>query len=44
MFGFVPLPALQMGAAIGIVVGYIAATEGAKRWFYRSPVRRKAHG
>src|SRR4029078_8920965 len=30
VFGFVSLSALQMGTVIAIVVGYIAATEGAK--------------
>jgi Mg2+-importing ATPase len=34
VFGFVPLSALQMGTVIVIVIGYIAATEGAKAWFY----------
>ena len=34
-FGFVPLSALQMGAVLVIVAGYIAATEGAKAWFYK---------
>jgi len=34
-FGFVPLSALQMGTVLVIVAGYIAATEGAKVWFYR---------
>jgi P-type Mg2+ transporter len=34
VFGFVPLSALQMGTVITIVIGYIAATEGAKAWFY----------
>jgi Mg2+-importing ATPase len=34
VFGFVPLSALQMGAVIAIVIGYIAATEAAKVWFY----------
>ena len=33
VFGFVPLSALQMGTVIAIVIGYIAATEGAKAWF-----------
>ena len=36
MFGFVPLSALQMGAVIAIVAGYIVATEVAKAWFFRS--------
>jgi len=30
VFGFVPLSAPQIGTVIAIVVGYIAATEGAK--------------
>ena len=34
-FGFVPLSALQMGTVFAIVAGYIAATEGAKVWFYK---------
>ncbi len=34
-FGFVPLSALQMGTILAIVVGYIAATEAAKVWFYK---------
>jgi Mg2+-importing ATPase len=38
VFGFVPLSALQIGTVIAIVVGYIAATEGAKAWFYRASV------
>ena len=33
MFGFVPLSALQMSTVLAIVIGYIAATEGAKAWF-----------
>ena len=36
VFGFVPLSALQMGAVIAIVIGYIVATEAAKALFYRS--------
>jgi Mg2+-importing ATPase len=35
IFGFVPLSARHMGTVVAIVVGYIAATEGAKAWFYR---------
>jgi Mg2+-importing ATPase len=35
-FGFVPLSALQMVAVLIIVAGYIAATEGAKAWFYKT--------
>jgi P-type Mg2+ transporter len=38
VFGLVPLSALQIGTVIAIVVGYIAATEGAKAWFYRAKV------
>ncbi len=38
-FGFVPLPALHMGALIAIVAGYIAATEAGKAWLYRKPGR-----
>jgi Mg2+-importing ATPase len=47
VFGFVPLSAPQMGTVIAIVIGYIAATEGAKAWFYgRRPKRsrRLRHG
>jgi Mg2+-importing ATPase len=33
-FGFVPLSAPLMSTAIAIVIGYIAATEGAKACFY----------
>ena len=33
VFGFVPLSVPQIGTVIAIVVGYIAATEGAKAWF-----------
>jgi Mg2+-importing ATPase len=35
VFGFVPLSALEMGAVITIVVGYIVATEVGKAWFFR---------
>jgi Mg2+-importing ATPase len=35
IFGFVALPWPLLGATIAIVVGYILATELAKRWFYR---------
>ena len=42
VFGFVPLSALQMGTVIVIVIGYIAATEAAKVWFYgRKPKRKR---
>ena len=40
VFGFVPLSALQMGTVIAIVIGYIAATEGAKVWFYGRKSKR----
>ena len=36
VFGFVPLSPLEMGAVFAIVLGYAAATERAKTWFYRS--------
>jgi Mg2+-importing ATPase len=39
VFGFVPLSTLQIGAVIAIVIGYIAATEGVKIWFYGGLVR-----
>nr|WP_312022730.1 HAD-IC family P-type ATPase [Bradyrhizobium sp. 2S1] len=39
--GFVPLSALQMSTVLAIVVGYIAATEGAKAWFYDRKSMRK---
>jgi P-type Mg2+ transporter len=47
VFGFVPLSALQMGTVIAIVMGYIAATEAAKAWFYghkSKRTRRLRHG
>jgi Mg2+-importing ATPase len=34
LFGFVPLSAAQIGTVIATVIGYIAATEAAKTWFY----------
>ena len=40
-FGFVPQSALHMGAVVIIVIGYIAATEGAKAWFYGTGNRSK---
>jgi P-type Mg2+ transporter len=40
VFGFVPLSVLQMGTVIAIVIGYIAATEGAKAWFYGRKSKR----
>ena len=41
IFGFVPLSALQMSTVLAIVIGYIAATEGAKAWFYGRRSMRK---
>ena len=35
VFGFVSLSALEMGAVITIVLGYIVATEAGKVWFFR---------
>jgi Mg2+-importing ATPase len=40
-FGFVPLSAPQMGTVIAIVIGYVAATEAGKAWFYRAKIRTK---
>jgi len=40
VFGFVPLSVLQMGTVIAIVIGYIAATEAAKAWFYGPKSKR----
>jgi Mg2+-importing ATPase len=37
LFGFVPLSSFEMGTAVAIVVAYLAATEGVKRWFFRAP-------
>ena len=41
IFGFVALSWPLLGAMIAIVVGYILATEIAKRWFYRGRRRRR---
>ena len=46
LFAFVPLTAPQLVAVGGILAGYMAATELAKHWFYRSvattrPPRRR---
>jgi Mg2+-importing ATPase len=42
IFGFVPLSAVQMSTVLAIVVGYVAATEVAKAWFYgRRPMRKR---
>jgi len=35
-FGFVPPPFGTFAAIVAILLGYIAATEGAKVWFYRA--------
>ena len=36
LFGFVPLSTVEMGTVVGIVIAYLAATEVAKRWFFRA--------
>jgi Mg2+-importing ATPase len=36
LFGFVPLSTVEMGTIAGIVIAYLAATESAKRWFFRA--------
>jgi Mg2+-importing ATPase len=36
LFGFVPLSTVEMATAVGIVIAYLAATELAKRWFFRA--------
>jgi Mg2+-importing ATPase len=41
LFGFVPLSALQMGTVVAIVIGYIAATEATKAWFYGHKLKPK---
>lgn len=41
VFGFVPLSALQMGTVVAIVIGYIAATEGVKAWFYGHRIKKR---
>ena len=41
IFGFVPLSAQQLATVIAIVISYIAATEGAKIWFYGRKSMRK---
>ncbi|MFN7197570.1 MAG: hypothetical protein ACK4MJ_10420, partial [Hylemonella sp.] len=35
VFGLVPLGAALLGAALLVVLGYVAVTEVAKRFFYR---------
>ena len=42
LFGFVPLSALNLAAIFLIVAAYVAATEIAKRWFYRAQAARSA--
>ena len=34
--GLVPMPALMVAVLVGVVLGYAAATEAAKRWFWQS--------
>ena len=43
VFGFVPLSVGELVAIVAIIVGYVAANEIAKTWFYRpqSPGRRR---
>jgi hypothetical protein len=36
VFGFVPLPPVLAAVLVALVLGYVAATEIAKRRFYRS--------
>jgi Mg2+-importing ATPase len=36
LFGFVPLSTVEMVTVVGIVTAYLAATEVAKRWFFRA--------
>jgi Mg2+-importing ATPase len=38
-FGFVPLSASEIAVVVAIVIGYVAATEAAKIWFYRDTLR-----
>ncbi len=35
LFGFVPMPAAMVATLIGLTLAYVAATEAAKRWFWR---------
>jgi hypothetical protein len=39
--GFVPMPATLLVALTGIAVGYAAAAELTKHWFYRRTPRRR---
>jgi len=43
-FGFVPLRLKSLIALLFIVVGYVAATEAGKRWFFRDFRRRGRAG
>jgi len=36
-FDFAQLSLLQLGTIVAIVLGYVAATELAKAWFFRAP-------
>ncbi|MDP3898770.1 MAG: magnesium-translocating P-type ATPase [Mesorhizobium sp.] len=36
LFGFVPLSMAELATVVGIVLGYIVATEAAKAWYFRS--------
>jgi Mg2+-importing ATPase len=36
LFGFVPLSPVEIATVVGIVIAYLAATEAAKRWFFRA--------
>jgi Mg2+-importing ATPase len=39
-FGFVPLPPSLIAASVAIVLGYVAAAEATKGWFFRSASHR----
>jgi len=41
VFGLVPLRVGEFAALLGIVVGYVVATELLKSWFYRGRGRRR---
>jgi Mg2+-importing ATPase len=36
LFGFVPLSPVEMATVVGIVIAYLAATEAAKAWVFRT--------
>jgi Mg2+-importing ATPase len=42
--GFVPVPGTLLGGLAVIIVGYVAATEVVKRWFYREAAATPASG